>query len=165
MTRSLRILPLALGAVLVAPGAVAAHAELTSTTPEAGAELDQPPTEVVLIFDDELQPEGSGFTVAGPGGTEVGSGEVDLEVATRNELRGAVEINEPGDYVVAWSAVAADGHAEEGSFTFTVTDPDEPPAPNPDTAVPVSPGPSGLLLAGIGLLSAAVLRLARLRAR
>lgn len=166
MTRSLRIiLPLVLCAVLAVPGTVAGHAELTGTTPEDGARLDAPPAEVVLVFDGELDPEGSSFTVTGPDGTEVGTGAVDLEVAGRNEMRGAVSSSGSGEYTVAWSAVAEDGHAEEGSLSFTVIDPDGSAQENPDTAVPAPAGPNGLMLAGIALLSLAVLRLTPIRIR
>jgi len=164
MTGSLRTLLIALCAMLVTPGAVAAHAELTGMDPEAGAELDGPPTEVVMTFDGELDPEMSGFVVSGPGGSEVGAGEVDLEIAERNEMRGSVAITEPGEYEVSWTAVAGDGHPEEGSFTFTVADPDASPQENPDTAMPAAPsvpGPGLPVLAGLGLLAIAALSVAR----
>jgi methionine-rich copper-binding protein CopC len=156
MTRSLRIPLIALSALLVTPGAAVAHAELTGTSPEAGAELDSPPTEVVMTFDGELDPEASGFVVSAADGSEVGTGEVDLEIADRNELRGAVEIAEPGEYEVSWTAVAGDGHPEAGSFTFTVADPDASLQQNPDTAMPSAssaPGPRLPVLVGLGLLA------------
>ncbi len=120
MIQRLALIPPTLAAVLLAPSTVAAHAERTSASPEDGAELDEPPTEVVVVFDGELDPGASGFVVTDADGTEVGSGEVDLEVAERNELRGAVAIEGSGTFTVAWTATAADGHREEGRFTFTV---------------------------------------------
>lgn len=120
MIRRLALIPLTLAALLLAPSTVGAHAELTSTSPEDGAELEEPPTEVVVVFDGELDPVASGFLVTDADETEVGRGEVDLEVAERNELRGAVAIDGSGTFTVAWTATAADGHREEGGFTFTV---------------------------------------------
>ena len=86
---------LALGAALAALPAVAvAHAELVSSDPEAGANLDAAPSEVTLTFDDELEPDGSGFTVTDHHDDEVGSGTLDLDVADRNILAGGVSISE-----------------------------------------------------------------------
>jgi len=92
--------------LLTAPALVAAHAELLSSSPEAGETLDEPPAEIALTFDSELDPDGSEFTVTGPDDAVVGSGEVDLDIADRNEMRGDVEISEPGSYSVSWISVA-----------------------------------------------------------
>ena len=147
--------------LVVASGPVAAHAELATTSPEDGAELDAAPDEVVLVFDGELDPESSGFVVTDAGGAEVGRGEVDLEVAERNELRGPVDIDGPGEYTVSWSIAAADGHPGEGSYTFTVRHPQAP-----DTSLPGA-GPGPLVLLGSALLLAgsllAAVRMARRR--
>lgn len=150
------LLPMAVAALLLTPGPVGAHAELMSSSPAADAELETPPTKVVVAFDGELDPAASGFVVTDGAGLEVGAGEVDLEVAERNELRGAVEIEEPGTYTVAWTAAAADGHAQEGTLTFTVLDPVSSPPAAPDTALspPGTPGPGatlGLALVGLSL--------------
>ena len=113
-------LPLAVaGVALMAPASVSAHAELVSTSPADGQDLDTAPTEVAIVFDGELDPDGSEFVVNDAGGGQVGEGGVDLDVAERNEMRGAVTITEPGTYTVAWTAVAADGHTESGEFTFS----------------------------------------------
>ena len=47
-------------------------------------------------------------------GGVVGEGGLDLSVAERNELDGNVAIRAPGTYAVAWTAVSADGHEEQG---------------------------------------------------
>jgi copper resistance protein C len=156
LTRPLSILALTLTALLLSPIAVLAHVHLESTSPPDGAELDTPPTEVVLIFDGELDPAESGFTVTDAAGTEVGSGDVDLEVAERNELRGSVTIEAPGEYTVTWSIVAADGHPDEGSYAFTVTGGDDVEEVTPDTALATPRGSSPLVLAGLALLLVAV---------
>lgn len=160
MIRRLVALPaLALAIALFAPAPVAAHAELSSTTPTDGEELTTPPDEVVMTFGGELDPEGSSFVVTDADGVEVGTGEVDLDVAERNEMRGAVDITEPGEYTVAWTSAAADGHPEEGTFTFTVVDADGTgdTGDTPNTAVPTPPGPHPLTLAGVALLGMAAI--------
>lgn len=168
--RRMSLLPaLTLAAALMAPAEVAAHAELASTSPADGDELTTPPDEVVMTFDGELDPENSHFVVTDAGGAEVGTGEVDLDVAERNEMRGAVDITEPGDYTVAWTSAAADGHPEEGTFSFSVRSPDAAGGDQdtPNTATAPS-GPHPLALAGLALLGmaavAAVRTVARVRA-
>jgi methionine-rich copper-binding protein CopC len=100
------------------PALAAAHVHLESSTPSAGENLDQPPTEVTIEFDGELDPERSAFTVTDEDGGVVGSGEVDLDVADRNILAGEVTISQPGIYRVAYSVLGTDGHEVAGEFHF-----------------------------------------------
>ena len=153
MSRLRRFTPLVLAIALLAlPAVASAHAELVSSDPADGAVLDAPPSEVVLTFEGEVTDE-SGFTVSDADGAEVGTGELDLDVAERNVLRGAVTITEPGTYTVDWTGVAEDGHPETGSYTFTYEPVDD--GESPDTALPLAsaPGPlpvvGGLLLLGL----------------
>jgi copper resistance protein C len=148
------IIGFALLTSLLLPTTAAAHAELTGTSPEADAELETPPTEVMLTFDDELQADGSAFTVTGPDGTVAGTGALDLHVADRNVLRGPVTAAQPGEYRVAWTALAGDGHEDEGSFAFTVTD--ATPVAPPDTALSAASGPWLAILGGILIVMTAV---------
>ena len=132
-----RLVPatIAIGLALLAPAGVEGHAELMSSVPQAGAILDEPPTEVELIFDDELDPDRSELRVTDAASTRVGSGGVDLEVADRNVLRAPLDADAAGRYEVAWTAVAADAHAESGTFAFTVSNGDRL---TPDTATTTS---------------------------
>lgn len=142
---------------LAAP--VAAHAELVEATPADGTRLDAVPAEAILTFSAELDPHGSGFTVTGPDGSEVGSGTVDLQVAERNVLRGPIAAAARGTYSIAWTAVAADGHEETGTLHFSVEG-----ARLADTALPhgsVPPALVGWLLVAAG----AVLLTRRVRRR
>jgi copper resistance protein C len=147
-------------ALIAIPSLAAAHAHLESTDPAAGSNLDEPPIEVVLTFDGELQPDGTGFTVTDDHEHEVGSGELDLTVADRNVISGAVEISEPGIYTVSWTAVAEDGHRDSGEFSFGYRAEEEVPHEEddghgdaPDTAVTAPGGVSPLVLAGALLLT------------
>ena len=136
--------------LLAVPSTAAAHAELASSDPAAGATLDEPPPRVVLTFGGGLDPDGSGFTVTDADGAEVGAGTVDLGVAERNVLRGTVAIEADGTYEVHWTAVAEDGHPEEGTFTFAVGGPVAP-----DTAMDptVDIRPLGLILVGLAVMA------------
>jgi copper resistance protein C len=141
------------------PAPALGHAEFVSSTPADGEVLHEPPTEVVITFDGELQPEGSEFRVAGPGG-QVGMGSVDLEVAERNVLRGAVSISQPRIYTVTWTAVGEDGHEQTGDFKFTL-------AGVPETALATAFEPMrlALTLAGALLVCAAAIASRRRAAR
>lgn len=141
--------------------AASAHAELADASPEPGSELDEAPPEIRVSFTGELDPEASGFVLTGPAGKELATGVVDLEVAERNELHAPVAITEPGTYTVAWTAVAADGHPEEGSFTFGYRS-ETVEQETPDTALR-RPGIPASMLGALMLGLAAVIGVARSR--
>jgi methionine-rich copper-binding protein CopC len=115
----------------IMPVVVLAHAELSSSSPAADDTLNVPPAAVSLVFDGELTPDGTGFTVTDPDGDVVGEGALDLTVAERNEVRGDLDAGGPGTYTVTWTATAADGHQERGDFSFSVAASD---AEQPNTA-------------------------------
>ena len=165
MRATARILTAAavVAALLAMPTGVLGHVELVSTTPASGDNLDAPPTEVTVTFDDELDPDVSSFTVTDADGNDVGEGGVDLTVADRNVLTGGVAITDPGVYTVSYTVAGIDGHGIAGTFSFGYNAGDEIPEPtggddeNPDTALPRAPLPllaivGGLLLAAGGLL-------------
>lgn len=150
-------------ALVLAPPTAEAHSSLVASDPPAGANLDEPPAEIVLTFDGELDPA-SGFTVADAEGDEVAVGGLDLDVAERNVLRGDVDLAGPGVFTVSWTAVSIDGHAETGSYAFGYrADPGEAEAdrdeghesPTPDTALPAQPVVRPFPLVGLLLLLAA----------
>jgi methionine-rich copper-binding protein CopC len=142
------------------PAVAAAHAELESSTPEAGENLDTAPTEVTLTFDDELNPDGSSFSVVDADGHEVGSGEVDLTVADRNVMTGDVTISDPGIYTVEYTVVGDDGHSVSGTISFGYDADETIPEPTeeaPNTALtrpslPLLPLVGWLLLAVAGVV-------------
>ena len=160
----------AIGAALVLsamPAAAFGHASLISSSPDAGENLNAAPSEVRLTFDGELDPAGSGFTVLDHSGDEVGSGEVDLDVADRNVLVGGVDISEPGVYTVEWTVLGADGHEISGAFSFGYATDEEIPGAtddhgheSPDTAMATS-SVDPIVVGGIALLALAGLAAVR----
>lgn len=150
------------------PAIAAAHAELESSTPEAGENLDTAPTEVTLTFDDELNPDGSSFTVVDAEGHEVGSGEVDLTIADRNVMAGDVTITDPGVYTVEYTVVAADGHESRGTLSFGYNAAEEIPGSadeQPNTAMPGPSVPLAPLLGWLLVALAGVIGVRRLALR
>ncbi len=158
-TRRAATMIAALSVMLALAPAAWAHAELAEATPAPGSELDEAPREIRISFTGELDPEASGFVVTAPDGNELARGDVDLQIAERNELHAPVAITEAGTYTVEWTAVAADGHRESGRFTFgyrSETDEFE----SPDTALRRPGGPAAPL-GGVVLALVAVLVLFR----
>lgn len=94
-----------------------AHAELEDTTPEAGAQLEAPPREVVLRFAEGVRPVPGGVRVLAEDGTRV-------DGARPRSSGGTVTLALPpladGAYGVSWRVVSADGHPVRGAFTFRV---------------------------------------------
>ena len=153
-----RIAPFLLaGSLALLPALALGHAELAASDPADGSTVTEPPDEVVLTFTDEVD-DGATFTVVGPAGDEVGSGELDLEVAHRNVLRGQIEVAASGEYTVAWSVVGDDGHEVEGEMSFTYEPEGE--ASTPDTALPAGT-PAQAALIGVLLIALAVIIPAR----
>jgi len=149
-----------MAAILALPAAALAHADLVASDPADGSALAAPPSEVTLTFGAELDPDGSAFTVIGPSGDRDGTGEVDLDVAERNVMRGGLDASADGAYEVRWTALSIDGHTEEGVVRFSVR-----AGPAPDTALPsqgrAGPLPAWPIGAVLLVASAAALLLRR----
>lgn len=104
--------------VVLAPVAVA-HSVLVSIDPEDGSELDTPPDEIVLTFNEEINQNFASVAVtAGDDRAAriVGDPSVAGEVVT-------VEVDDlgPGAYTVGYRVTSSDGHVVSGSSVFTVT--------------------------------------------
>jgi copper resistance protein C len=121
-----RAIVLAAAAILLLVVAVPAHghAHLLETSPQDGAELDEPPTEVVLTFDEAVEPAGDALVL-----TDGDEAAHQLEAAVGPET-GQISAELPADaaaggHTIAWRIVAADGHVQEGAFTYSVAAPVE----------------------------------------
>ena len=150
------------------PAVAAAHTELESSTPAAGDNVDTEPTEVTLTFSEELDPDGSSFTVVDADGHEVGSGDVDLTVADRNVMAGDVTITDAGIYTVEYTVVGDDGHAVRGTVSFGYNADEAIPEPTeeaPNTALPRPGVPFPLLFGWLLVALSAVIGVRRLALR
>ena len=100
---------------------VLAHAQLVASSPSPGTILEEPPTELRLVFSEPLESQVTSLDLVAQDGTEllVRAGEIDPDdpyalVATAPELADGV-------YSITWRTLsAADGHTIEGFFTFGV---------------------------------------------
>jgi methionine-rich copper-binding protein CopC len=109
-----------LGAILLAPGGVAAHAILVKSTPARRAVLSRPPARVQLWFNERLEPAFARLSVWDQRGRQVD--ERDASVGADDEKRLSVGLPtlEPGTYTVKFRVLSVDGHVVQGEFTFTV---------------------------------------------
>jgi methionine-rich copper-binding protein CopC len=131
-------------ALLLAVPALA-HAELDSSTPRDGAELETPPATIELVFTEGVVQAKSSIRLVGPDG-EVGTARPARDGAKAMRLEG-LSLG-PGAYTVKWTAGAADGHVERGTIAFTVLaapsiEPSAAPsAPAPPTDAPATEAPA-----------------------
>lgn len=113
-------------------GSASAHASLVSSSPEDGAVLDAPPTQLVFTFSEPLLPDFVRFIATAPDGQtgDLIIAGVDGPAATITWPAGAAA----GDWSVSYRVVSQDGHPIEGGITFSYAAP--APTATPTTATP-----------------------------
>jgi copper resistance protein C len=143
--QGLKITAAALLLTLLVAAPAHGHATLLETVPADGAELEDHPSELVLTFDEAVEPAGDALVLTD------GAGAVHDLDATAGPDTGQISAEVPpdtaaGEHTVAWRIVAADGHVQEGELAYTVTasaqatDDPEPQEAEPDEpAVPDAP--------------------------
>ena len=110
---------LALAASLFVTAPASAHAALSWSSPEVSSSVSEAPTQVTLVFDDEIQviegTESNIITVTDEndrhfetGDVTVNGGKVGVELSPLNE----------GTYTVAYRVVSADGHPVSSKYQF-----------------------------------------------
>lgn len=117
------ILLLTLLLTLLSTGNASAHAEFKSATPAPDSTLASAPDRVVIVFTEELEPDGNLIQVTDASGATVDQG--DTALATSDAQRATMSVSlqsglGDGVYTVSWKNAGADGHSEEGNFSFTV---------------------------------------------
>lgn len=180
------VIVLAFVVVAVAPAFAASsaaalpmHAALASSTPADGATVTSA-DEVVLTFNEDVNPDFVAVRVTGPDGSEV---EGDPTVEGRSVRQPLAAALPAGRHQVAYRVVSADGHPVAGTLTFTTaatpasgspaatetasataaaTPTADAASPTPSTAAaPVSgeadDGIPWLVIAVVGIVAAAVL--------
>ena len=131
-----------LALVSVSAPAAQAHSVLVSSSIKDGARLAEAPKQLVLTFNESIQPEFNQVALTGPGGA------VKLaEPATKGPtLTVAFPDLTGGAYKAVYRVVSADGHVIDGSISFTVAGPTVSPtptaSPTPTPTPTASPTPS-----------------------
>ncbi|GAA3710303.1 hypothetical protein GCM10022204_30880 [Microlunatus aurantiacus] len=125
------------------PQTASAHNALVSTTPGDGKTVAEPPSSVVLTFNEPAIATGTKVLVTGPDGASATDGDPKL---VDNTVEQDLESQLPaGEYEVEWRVTSADGHPINGRFTFTVrtgTETSASPSATPTTSSSASPSPS-----------------------
>jgi copper resistance protein C len=103
--------------LLVATGAVRAHAFLDHANPLVGSTVGAAPHEVSLWFTQNLEPAFSSVEVTDASGARVDQGKAQI---SGNTMRIGLKSLAPGSYKVRWHALSVDTHTTEGSFSFHV---------------------------------------------
>ncbi len=111
----------AIAANLFFAPAAFAHDEVNSTYPASGETVEAGQISVSVTFNEDVMssPDNSGFEikVSDAKGNEQPTG---CLMAGGPSVSVLTSIAEAGDYTVDWRSVSNDGHANEGTFKFTV---------------------------------------------
>ena len=116
-------------AVSLAP----AHSALVSVVPADGATLDAGPTELVLTFNEDINPKFTQLALT-RAGTVIA---LSSPIVAGPVLRATLADPGPGAYRIAYRVVSADGHPISGETRFTVRGQATPAtSTSPSVAVP-----------------------------
>lgn len=102
-----------------------AHADLVKSVPAAGAVITAAPTELYLEFDETLVAVGTKVELVDGAGKVIALPKVTVDAANPKALTVPVPTLITGIYTVRWNALSNDGHAEKGSYQFTLNLPGE----------------------------------------
>jgi copper transport protein len=102
--------------------AAEAHSGLEDTSPRSGAVLDEAPTEIVLDFDEDIEPALSSVILRARDGT---TRALDTPTPTVDHTQLVVPVSNPDDlgagiYVVTYRVTSSDSHLASGSFAFQI---------------------------------------------
>lgn len=120
LSRSLAALVLALSMVVLAAGAVGAHAFLVDSSPRPGERLESSPDAIRLRFTEPVVPGSARIELQDRVGEPVDLGPA-RALDSGQEVEALLPRLGDGIYVVSWESVSAlDGHLEVGEFAFAV---------------------------------------------
>lgn len=105
--------------VLAFASAAFGHAFVDHATPKVGSTVSDAPTQVQIVFTDDLKDGASTIQVLDANGKEVDK--QDSHVDPKNKSLMTVSLNPipAGTYKVVWNAVSVDTHKTHGDFEFT----------------------------------------------
>lgn len=94
-----------------------AHSPLQRTAPADGALIDQVPSEISFVFGRDIRLTRVEWSLDGD---QTGSVNLDAANAFGTEFALPFDGAGPGAYLIEWRGLSDDGHAQKGSFAFTV---------------------------------------------
>jgi copper resistance protein C len=96
------------------------HAYLVKSSPARRAALSNPPTRVVLWFNERLEAQFSQLSVWNAEGQQVDGGDVQVGPDDAKRLSVGIPTLPAGSYRVKYRVLSVDGHIVEAEFPFTV---------------------------------------------
>ncbi|MFB9906553.1 copper resistance CopC family protein [Allokutzneria oryzae] len=121
LARTLGVLLVSGLALVAGAGPALAHNILVDSSPKKDAQVETSPTELKLIFDQQVQAAESVNTVTltGPGGTRWQTGTPTVENTTVTVPSGP--LGPAGEYTIAFRILSADGHPVGDKLSFRLT--------------------------------------------
>jgi methionine-rich copper-binding protein CopC len=118
--RSSIVIAASIALSLFTTAAALAHAHLVRATPAEGGTVKPAPAEVMLKFNERLEPAFSSAVIRDATGKQVDKADAHVDMADRTTVRVSLPPLEPGVYTVEWRVMSADTHKVNGNFTFHV---------------------------------------------
>jgi len=122
IARRVSVVIVAVLAVLALPSVASAHASLDGSTPSASSVVPESPDEIVLDFDETVEPRLGSLKLFDDDGREVEVGELVRDTSDESIVRALVTALADGPYVVVWRVTSSDGHPVTGAIPFEVGD-------------------------------------------
>ena len=105
------------GLIGIWAAAAMAHSPLDATAPANEATVSEVPTEILMSFKGEIRLTRVVITHADTQSMDIDLGE---QAAFAQEFVLPMQNMGAGTYVIEWRGLGVDGHAQKGSFRFTV---------------------------------------------
>ena len=132
MRRTLAVAIVA-AAALALPASAWAHAALLKTFPTASAEVDTPPAQLRLVYDEVVEPRFAVVSVTDAAAHQQVDGPVHRSASNPYELDAPLKRSAEGWYLVFWRVISADGHPVRGAFLYRIG---PNPGPPPQFVIP-----------------------------
>ena len=120
-------------AALALPASAWAHAALLKTFPTASAEVDTPPAQLRLVYDETVEPRFAVVSVTDAAAHQQVDGPVHRSASNPYELDAPLKRSAEGWYLVFWRVISADGHPVRGAFLYRIG---PNPGPPPQFVIP-----------------------------
>ncbi len=106
--------------ILIPASQALAHGELLGSEPAASSVLAESPTQIVLHFNESIEPVFESIRILDSSGNEVVDADAQRDSTDHSTVRAPTPHLEDGTYVVVWRVTSADGHPVQGAFPFYV---------------------------------------------
>jgi copper resistance protein C len=106
--------------LLMVPISSWGHAYLVKSSPARRAVLSNPPTRVVLWFNERIEEQFSQLSLWNAEGQQVDGGDVQVGPDDGKRLSVGLPTLPAGSYTVKYRVLSVDGHIVEAEYSFTI---------------------------------------------